>query len=161
MLKSKQFEYNRMDVVCHEIQQSFNNEPENWELLMHEPILNQGSFSHNHLLTLKHKEGGFEFLISENPLHFHVDMERVFDVLVGDVPKELYLTEVFSKGQKEMLYDYFLRYMPSKQSTTQFIQEYAEKTGTYLRPFKSPQQEEVFTFFTKGKKSKYPTVELD
>lgn len=161
MLKSKNFEYNRMDVVCHEIIQSFKNEPESWELLMHEPILNQGSFSHNHLLTLKPKNSEFEFLITENPLHFHVDMERVFDVLVGDVPKELYLTEVFSKAQKEMLYQHFLRYMPSKQSINQFIQDYAAKTNTYLRPFKSPQQEEVFTFFTQGKDGKYPTVELD
>ena len=157
MLKSKQFEYSRMDIVCHEIVQSFKKEPEKWELLMHEPILNQGSFSHNHLLTLKHVDSDTEFLISENPLHFHVDMERVFDVLVGDIPKELYLTEVFSKSQKEMLFDYFTRYMPSNQSTEEFIRSYSEKTGAYLRPFKSPQQEEVFTFFTKGKESKYPT----
>lgn len=161
MLKSKQFEYGRMDIVCHEMVQSFKNEPENWKMEMHEPILNQGSFSHNHLLVLKHVDHDVEYLISENPLHFHIDMERVFDVLVGDVPKELYLTEVFSKAQKERLYGAFQTYSQYTVTPTQFIENYAKETGTYLRPFKSPQQENIFSFFTKDKHTKYPHLDLD
>ena len=157
LLTSKDFEYHRMDVVVHELSESMRKNADDWELDIHEPIHNSESFSHNHILILRHKSTQQEFLISENPLHFNVDMSRVFDVLVNDLPNERYLTQVFSEAQRYRLYDDFNR----EFKVVTFINEYVDKHDLELRPFKNPQQRVLFDHFLDGKEWKYPTLKLN
>lgn len=154
MIKTHDFEYTGMTTVVHELCSSFKNDYDKWSFSIIDPVHNSESFSHNHLLVLKHEDSDFQFLISENPLHFHIDMERVFDVLVEDFPSGRYLSEIFSKSQKETIYSNFCKNF----SPTEYITNYALEHELSLRPFKNAQQKNVSDFFMKDKQFKYPTI---
>lgn len=151
MIKSKDFEYHRMDVVVREMTKSLTKQE--WSLAMLQPQHNSANFAYTHLLVLQHSGYPYDFLISSNPLHFHVDMNTVFDV-VDEIPPERFLSKVFSNAQKETLY-YVLN---QSYRLSEYITDYANDNGLMLRPFKSTYQSELYEFMMRDKMHKHPTL---
>lgn len=130
--------------VVNEMKHSFENDE--WELEMKD--YPEYSVDVGYILTLQHPTRDLTFIITEAPLHFHIDVEISFDVLVNNEREQL-----FSLSQKEMLY----KALCNNFNVMEFIAKYAQDNDITLHPFKTDTQKFVYDTFidSDDKKRKY------
>lgn len=157
MLKSKDVEFQHMYTVAHEMNLSFRHNTHQWTMELLEELHKDSEYKLDHyLLVLKHEDSNTQYLISYHPLHFHVDMDMVFDIVDVESGNRKNI-QVFSHTQKEMMYKEFIRNF----NPVEFISKEAKERYIQLRPFKNEEQKAVYDQFMKGTETKYTMNFMD